>query len=71
MPDHRSLVQSFVWQEMDRWDEDPSQAFPRLRQFCAWWNATLDGPIVQVRVGNVPVVGAAEMRSVMQVFHLH
>jgi uncharacterized protein Usg len=71
MPDHRSLVQSFIWQDMDRWDADPAQAFPRLRQFCAWWNATLEGPIVQVRVGDTPLVGAVELKALLPVFHLH
>ena len=64
MPDHRSLVQTFVWQHMDRWDADPRQAFPLLRKFCAWLNAHLDGPIVQVRVGACRVISARELEQI-------
>ena len=43
MPDHPGLVQTFLWQELDRWNDDPRLTFPRLRRFCDWWNANLDG----------------------------
>jgi uncharacterized protein Usg len=52
MPDHPTLVQTFLWQDLDRWHDDPRQTYPRLRSFCDWWKANLDGPIVQVRVGR-------------------
>jgi uncharacterized protein Usg len=71
MPDHRSLLQTFVWQEIDRWDDDPRLAFPRLHRFCAWWNAHLDGPIVQVRIAATPVVSAAELRPGGMELRLH
>lgn len=71
MPDQRSLVQTFVWQDLDQWDANPRLRFPRLRRFCAWWNAHLDGPILQVRVGGSPVLGAAELRGGAAVFSLH
>ena len=71
MPDQRSLVQTYIWQELDQWHGDPRQAFPRLRRFCAWWNANLDGPILQVRIGSLPVIGAAELRSIGSEFRLH
>jgi uncharacterized protein Usg len=71
MPDHNSLVQIFVWQDLDRWDDDPRLTFPRLQQFCAWWNAHLDGPIVEVRVGASAVISAAELRHVGVELRLH
>jgi uncharacterized protein Usg len=71
MPDHRSLVQTFVWQNMDRWDADPQRAFPSLRKFCAWWNAHLDGPIVQVRVAGCRVIGAGELERMGTGLVLH
>jgi uncharacterized protein Usg len=71
MPDQRSLVQTFVWQNMDRWDADPRQAFPLLKKFCAWWNAHLDGPIVQVRVAGCPVVSPAELEHIGTRLVLH
>jgi uncharacterized protein Usg len=71
MPDHPGLVQTFLWQDMDRWNDDPRLTFPRLRQFCDWWNANLDGPIVQVRVGAAPVITAGELRHVDAELRLH
>lgn len=71
MPDHRSLVQTFVWQNMDRWDADPRRSFPVLRKFCSWWNAHLDGPIVQVRVGACCVIGPSELEHMETRLVLH
>jgi uncharacterized protein Usg len=71
MPDHPALVQTFVWQDVDQWCDDPKLTFPRLRRFCEWWNANLDGPIVQVRVGAARVITAGEMRHVGVEMRLH
>jgi uncharacterized protein Usg len=45
LPDHRSLVQLFLWQEIDL-----APRFPRVRKFLGWWEQHLDGPLVKVRV---------------------
>jgi uncharacterized protein Usg len=71
MPDHPALVQTFLWQEVDRWHEDPGQTYPRLRQFCEWWNANLDGAIVQVRVAAARVLTAGELRHAGAQICLH
>ncbi|HYZ21018.1 MAG TPA: Usg family protein [Rhodopila sp.] len=71
MPDHPTLVQTFLWQDMDRCHDDPQLTYPRLRRFCEWWNATLDGPIVQVRVAGAHVVTAGELRHVGAEVALH
>jgi uncharacterized protein Usg len=71
MPDHPALVQTFVWQDLDHWHDDPRLTYPRLRRFCEWWNANLDGPIVQVRVGGTRVVTAGELRHVNAELRLH
>ena len=71
MPDHPGLVQTFLWQDLDRWDDNPRHTFPRLRQFCEWWNANLDGSIVQVRVGAARVITAGELNYVDAELHLH
>jgi uncharacterized protein Usg len=71
MPDHPALVQTFLWQDMDQWHDDPRLTFPRLRQFCKWWNANLDGAIVQVRVAAARVVTAGEMRHIGTEICLH
>jgi len=71
MPDHPALVQTFLWQDLDRWDDDPRANFPRLRQFCEWWNANLDGAIVDVRVAAKQVISAGELRYVDTELRLH
>lgn len=71
MPDHPMLVQTFLWQDFDRWHDDPQLTFPRLRQFCDWWNANLDGPIIQVRVGAALVITAGDLRHVNADMRLH
>ena len=62
MPDHPALVQTFLWQDLDQWHDDPKLTCPRLRRFCQWWNANLDGAIVQVRVAAARVITAGELR---------
>jgi uncharacterized protein Usg len=71
MPDHPALVQTFIWQDIDRWHDDPRLNYPRLRQFCEWWNANLDGAIVQVRVAAKQVVTAGELRHAGVEVRLH
>jgi uncharacterized protein Usg len=71
MPDHPALVQTYVWQDLDRWHDDPRLTYPRLRRFCEWWNANLDGPIVQVRVGAIQAVTSGELKHVDAEMRLH
>jgi uncharacterized protein Usg len=40
MPDHPSLLQTFLWQ-----DYDLSPRFPKLRGFLDFWTRNLDGPL--------------------------
>ena len=46
-PDHRWLLQSFVWQNYDLFPE-----FPELRRFLTFWMKKLDGPLHSVRVAH-------------------
>ena len=66
MPDHRSLLQSYIWQEYDQ-----APKFPRLVKFLDFWTRNLDGPLAEVRVAYKGIVGAAEMRLVNQEWRLH
>lgn len=46
MPDHRNIVQTFVWQDLDEIPEKP-----RLLKFLGFWtDKLLEAPIVDVRV---------------------
>jgi uncharacterized protein Usg len=46
MPDHRNILQTYVWQEMDL-----APIFPALKRFLDFWEKTLEGPIHSVRIG--------------------
>jgi uncharacterized protein Usg len=66
LPDHLSLLQTYVWQ-----DYDLAPEFPALRKFLDFWNNSLDGPLHSVRVAHVRLVGPAEIRTVRAQFALH
>jgi uncharacterized protein Usg len=66
LPDHRKLLQTFVWQ-----DYDMAPRFPRLIRFLDFWARNLDGPLAAVRVAHRGIVGAAEMRLVDAEWRLH
>lgn len=66
MPDARSLLQSFVWQ-----DYDLAPDFPRLQKFLGFWQATLDGPLHSVRYCHERLIKPGEWRTVSGEFTLH
>ena len=41
MPDHRSLLQTYVWQNYDLFPK-----FPALQDFLAFWQEKLEGPLL-------------------------
>ena len=66
LPDHRDLLQTFIWQ-----DYDIAPRFPRLIKFLDFWTHNLDGPLASVRVAHRALIGAAEMRLVSQEWRLN
>ncbi|MGI8525940.1 MAG: usg protein [Pseudolabrys sp.] len=65
-PDHRWLLQSFLWQQYDLFPQ-----FPELRRFLAFWAEKLDGPLHSVTVAHCKLIKPADLRSVDGVFRLH
>lgn len=57
LPDFRSLLQTYVWQEYDVFPD-----LPRLNGFILFWRDKLEGPIYQVEVAHRPLIGPAEIR---------
>ena len=57
MPDHPSLLQTYVWQ-----DYDIHPRFPRLMQFLDFWSRNLDGKLYRVTVAHKKLVTPAELR---------
>jgi len=66
LPDHMSLLQTFVWQ-----DYDVAPDFPQLRKFLDFWNCSLDGPLHSVRIAHVRLVRPTEVRVVKAQLTLH
>ena len=66
MPDHPSLLQSYVWQ-----DYDIHPRFPRLIQFLDFWSRNLDGKLYRVTVAHKKRLTPAELRLVGAEFAVH
>src|SRR5215471_4009605 len=65
-PDHRSLLQSYVWQNYDLFPE-----FPELHRFLTFWMEKLEGPLHSVRVAHCKLIKPAEFKAVDGEFRLH
>lgn len=66
LPDARSLLQTYVWQNYDMAPE-----FPELRRFLDFWTRELDGPLHSVRVAHCALIRPAEFRMVDHELTLH
>jgi uncharacterized protein Usg len=66
MPDHPSVLQSFIWQQLDLAPE-----FPVLCRFLDFWNRELDGKLYRVRVASAGLITAGEWRHPEAFLSLH
>src|ERR1700709_2503250 len=66
MPDHPSLLQTYVWQNYDLFPK-----FPGLKDFLAFWEEKLEGPPLAFTVPHSKLIKPAELRAVDGVFRLH
>src|ERR1700732_5072639 len=66
MPDHPSLLQTYVWQNYDLFPN-----FPALKDFLSFWQEKLEGPLHSVTVAHSKLIKPAELRAVDGVFRLH
>jgi uncharacterized protein Usg len=66
MPDHPSLLQTYVWQEYD-----VHPRFPRLKHFLDFWTRNLDGKLYRVMVAHKKLITPAELRMVGDEFRVH
>lgn len=65
-PDHRWLLQSYIWQAYDLFP-----VFPELTKFLQFWEKQLEGPLHSVQVAHQKLIKPAELRTVEGVFRLH
>ena len=66
LPDHPSLLQTYVWQ-----DYDLCPKFPVLQRFLAFWLEKLEGPLFSVTVAHSRLIRPAEIRAVDGEFRMH
>jgi uncharacterized protein Usg len=66
LPDHQTLLQSYVWQ-----DYDMAPRFPVLMKFLTFWRERLDGPLHSVRVAHTTLIKPPEIRNVRLEMLLH
>ena len=66
LPDHPSLLQSYIWQEYDC-----APRFPRLKSFLDFWTAKLDGKLFRVTVAHSELIRPAEIRLVGTELKVH
>ncbi|TDK37596.1 aspartate-semialdehyde dehydrogenase [Rhizobium deserti] len=66
LPDHRSLLQTYLWQ-----DYDLAPDFPEMKGFLKFWQEKLEGPLHSVRYVHRKLISAGEWRAVNGEFILH
>lgn len=57
MPDHPGILQTYVWQKIDR-----APVFPELNGFLEFWRREMEGPLHSVRVASPALIRPAELR---------
>jgi uncharacterized protein Usg len=67
-PDHPSLLQSYVWQDLDM-----APAFPVLTRFLRFWQDNLDGRLHTIHVAGTELMRPAAFRwtGAGCLFYLH
>ncbi len=66
MPDHPSLLQTFIWQYLDL-----APDYPELHKFLDYWEKNIDGPLHSVNVMSSDLVNPGKLRTVSNSFSLH
>lgn len=66
LPDHPSLLQSYIWQEYDLLPD-----FPALQEFLDFWEKNLDGPLYKVRVVQVSMIHPGYVKFIQSEFQVH
>ncbi len=57
LPDYPSLLQSYIWQELD-----VAPRFPSLHKFLHFWETRLEGKLFMVKVAHDALIKPNEFR---------
>lgn len=66
LPDHPSLLQSYIWQ-----DYDVHPRFPRLKGFLGFWMHNLEGKLYRVTVAHKKLITPAEVNLLAADYRLN
>jgi uncharacterized protein Usg len=66
MPDHPTVLQSYIWQEFDL-----APNFPILLRFLDFWRDNIEGKLHSVRVAVRGLISPAELKHAGAEFTLH
>ncbi|HVY12164.1 MAG TPA: Usg family protein [Alphaproteobacteria bacterium] len=58
LPDHPTLLQSYLWQDLDQ-----LPGFPVLRRFLHYWQKELDGKLYRVRVAAAEGIAPSDWQA--------
>jgi uncharacterized protein Usg len=64
LPDHPSLLQSFIWQTLDL-----APSYPRIHKFLDYWRAEIDAVIHSVRLASGEHLAPAKVRNAATILH--
>jgi uncharacterized protein Usg len=64
MPDHPSLLQSFVWQTLDL-----APQYPRIHKFLDFWRREIDAVIHSVRLASGETLAPARVQNANVLLH--
>lgn len=63
LPDHPSILQSYIWQEYD-----VSPVFPKLKGFLDFWAAKIEGKLFKVTVAHSQLIKPTELKLIRAEF---
>jgi len=64
MPDHPSLLQSFIWQTLDL-----APDYPRIHKFLNFWRREIDAVIHSVRLASGETLAPAKIHNADVLLH--
>ncbi len=66
LPDHPSLIQTYLWQELD-----VNPDFPKLSHFLNFWEKSLDGKLHSVEIVQCKLLQISDFNLIDGEYVLH
>lgn len=66
IPDHRSLLNEFIWQTLDK-----KPTYPRVERFLDFWRRDIDAVIKEIILCDSDALKRQEVRTVNEMFRLN